>query len=121
MSFARMIKYTTEDEIEFLRELERAGKRQQLRAYRKSIPYRTWRGLGMEVDRSRIEAELGRILGRESLEEKRESYQDFVVRVAGEWLAGGQLRRIVQERAVNDEMGDGVPDGDLDGDGWRED
>lgn len=90
--------HTTENEIAFLRELEARGKRTQLRLYRKSVPHREWEGPGLHVDRAAVERELDRILGKEPSEEKREDYPGLVARIAGEWLNGGRLRKIMQTR-----------------------
>jgi hypothetical protein len=95
--------HTTDDEIAFIRGLERRGLRTQLRLYRRSLPNRSWDGDGMTVDKSKIEAELARILGKESAEERKESYESLVTRVAVEWLGGGRLRRVTQQRALADQ------------------
>lgn len=43
-------RYTTLDEIHFLRDLQRRGKLDVLRVALRNAPYRVWYGPGMEVD-----------------------------------------------------------------------
>jgi hypothetical protein len=92
--------HTTEHEIEFIRRLEHEGKRAQLKLYRKALRYRSLTGYGMNVDRTAVERELNRILGRESTEEKGIDYAKDVARVASEWLNGGRMRAISQKNTL---------------------
>lgn len=94
--------YTTQDEITFLRVLEKQGKRSTLKHYRLALRYRHWTGRGMVVEREKVERELDRILGRLRLtEEEREGrIEDVIGGVAAAWLAGGQLSAVARKRVL---------------------
>lgn len=57
------LKYRTADELQFVRELAAAGKRDAVRGLLATLDLRRWDGPGIAVDREAVREELRKALG----------------------------------------------------------
>lgn len=93
--------YVTSDEVNFIRDLEIAGKIGTLKKYRRTVRMRVWHGKELHVDQGVVERELCRILGREA--NVTQTYNQFMDQQIENWFGqSASIQRAISRRALGE-------------------